>query len=70
MGFLCNLNLIFFLFCGVYAHVGFFLFSGDWIDGTIFGCFKFLTGLNLVWYEAQQKCEIIGGYLAEPKTAW
>jgi hypothetical protein len=26
--------------------------------------------MQLYWLEAQQKCETLGGYLAEPKTAW
>jgi len=41
----------------------------DWLDATDLGCFKFLeTAINLNWLEAQQKCEEIGGYLAEPRT--
>ncbi len=41
----------------------------DWLDGADLGCFKFLeTAINLDWLEAQQKCEEIGGYLAEPRT--
>ncbi len=41
----------------------------DWLDATDVGCFKFLeTAINLNWLEAQQKCEEIGGYLAEPRT--
>jgi hypothetical protein len=41
----------------------------DWLDATELGCFKFLeTAINLNWLEAQQKCEQIGGYLAEPRT--
>ena len=46
------------------------LLSGDWIDADDLGCFKFLdSAVNLFWVEAQQKCESIGGYLAEPTTA-
>jgi hypothetical protein len=26
--------------------------------------------MQTYWLEAQQKCETLGGYLAEPKTAW
>jgi hypothetical protein len=34
------------------------------------GCFMFLEAdTDLSWVEAQQKCESIGGYLAEPITA-
>jgi hypothetical protein len=41
----------------------------DWLDGADLGCFKFLeTTINLDWLEAQQKCQEIGGYLAEPHT--
>jgi len=41
-----------------------------WLDADQLGCFKFLeTDVNLFWVEAQQKCESIGGYLAEPSTA-
>jgi hypothetical protein len=41
----------------------------DWLDATELGCFKFLeTAINLNWLEAQQKCQEIGGYLAEPRT--
>ena len=44
--------------------------SGDWIDAEDFGCFKFLdSAVDLVWVEAQQECQSIGGYLAEPSTA-
>ena len=43
--------------------------SGDWIDAADLGCYKFLdSAVNLIWVEAQQKCESIGGYLAEPTT--
>ena len=42
---------------------------GGWLDADELGCFKFLeTQVNLYWVEAQQKCEEIGGYLAEPST--
>jgi len=41
----------------------------DWLDADVLGCFKFLvTEVDLFWVEAQQKCEEIGGYLAEPRT--
>ncbi len=41
-----------------------------WLDTDQLGCFKFLeASVNLFWVEAQQKCESIGGYLAEPSTA-
>ena len=34
------------------------------------GCFQFLDrAVNLFWLEANLKCEEIGGYLAEPRTA-
>jgi hypothetical protein len=34
------------------------------------GCFQFLDhAVNLPWVEANLKCEEIGGYLAEPRTA-
>jgi hypothetical protein len=34
------------------------------------GCITFLeTAVNLFWVEAQLKCEEIGGYLVEPRTA-
>jgi hypothetical protein len=34
------------------------------------GCFQFLDhAVNLPWLEANLKCEEIGGYLAEPRTA-
>jgi hypothetical protein len=34
------------------------------------GCFQFLDrAVNLFWVEANLKCEEIGGYLAEPRTA-
>jgi hypothetical protein len=62
---LCSTSLkikCFFLF--------FFYLTAGWLDADILGCFQFLTDLNLVWLEAQQKCETLGGYLAEPKTAW
>ncbi len=40
-----------------------------WQDGDDRGCFKFMeTAIGLNWVEAQQKCEDIGGYLAEPRT--
>jgi hypothetical protein len=26
--------------------------------------------MQTYWLKAQQKCETLGGYLAEPKTAW
>ena len=45
------------------------LLSGDWIDADDLGCFKFLdSATNLNWVEAQQECQSLGGYLAEPKT--
>jgi hypothetical protein len=45
-------------------------FKDGWLDAEELGCFKFLeTDTDLVWVEAQQKCEAIGGYLAEPSTA-
>jgi hypothetical protein len=45
-------------------------FKDGWLDAEELGCFKFLeTATNLFWVEAQQKCESIGGYLAEPTTA-
>jgi hypothetical protein len=45
-------------------------FSVGWLDADVLGCFKLLdTAVNLSWVEAQQKCEKIGGYLAEPITA-
>jgi hypothetical protein len=41
-----------------------------WLDADQLGCFKFLeSSVNLFWVEAQQKCESIGGYLAEPSDA-
>jgi hypothetical protein len=41
-----------------------------WLDADQLGCFKFLeSSVNLFWVEAQQKCESIGGYLAEPSNA-
>jgi hypothetical protein len=44
--------------------------QGGWLDADVLGCFKLLdTAVNLSWVEAQQKCETIGGYLAEPITA-
>jgi hypothetical protein len=40
---------------------------GGWLGADLLGCFKFLeTKVN--WLAAQQKCEAIGGYLAEPQT--
>lgn len=43
---------------------------GGWLDADLLGCYKFLdTAVNLSWVVAQQKCESIGGYLAEPLTA-
>jgi hypothetical protein len=34
------------------------------------GCYQFLDhAVNLPWLEANLKCEEIGGYLAEPRTA-
>ncbi len=57
-----SLKKMFFLF--------FFYMTDGWLDADILGCFQFLTDINLVWLEAQQKCETLGGYLAEPKTAW
>jgi len=43
---------------------------GDWLDADELGCFKFLvTETRLTWLEAHQKCELIGGYLAEPSNA-
>jgi hypothetical protein len=46
-----------------------FMTLDDWLDGADLGCFKFLeTVINLDWLEAQQKCQEIGGYLAEPRT--
>jgi hypothetical protein len=46
------------------------LFKDGWLDADELGCFKFLeTDTDLFWVEAQQKCESIGGYLAEPSTA-
>jgi len=41
----------------------------DWFDANDLGCFKFLESkLNLTWVEAQEECEQVGGYLAEPIT--
>jgi hypothetical protein len=41
-----------------------------WLDADMLGCFMFLeAATDLFWVEAQQKCESIGGYLAEPSTA-
>jgi hypothetical protein len=46
------------------------LFLDGWIDAEHLGCFKFLhRAVNLSWAEAQGKCEVEGGYLAEPKTS-
>jgi hypothetical protein len=43
---------------------------GDWLDADDIGCFKFLeTAINLNWLEADQKCEEIGGYLAELRSS-
>jgi hypothetical protein len=42
---------------------------GEWLNAGGLGCFKFLTSeVGLSWVEAKQKCEEIGGYLAEPIT--
>jgi hypothetical protein len=42
---------------------------GDWLNADGLGCYKFLTSdVDLSWIAAQQKCEEIGGYLAEPHT--
>jgi hypothetical protein len=42
---------------------------GDWLNADGLGCYKFLTSdVDLSWIVAQQKCEEIGGYLAEPRT--
>jgi hypothetical protein len=42
---------------------------GDWLNADDLGCFLFLeTAINLSWLEAQQKCEDMGGYLAELRT--
>ncbi len=50
--------------------INFYIFKDGWLDAEELGCFKFLeTDTDLVWVEAQQKCESIGGYLAEPTTA-
>ncbi len=45
-------------------------FKDGWLDADELGCFKFLeAATDLFWVEAQQKCESIGGYLAEPSNA-
>jgi len=45
-------------------------YSDGWLDADVLGCFKFLDNVvNLSWLAAQQECEAIGGFLAEPKTA-
>jgi hypothetical protein len=50
-----------------FKHV--LLLKDGWLDADHLGCFKFLeASVNLFWVEAQQKCESIGGYLAEPST--
>lgn len=46
------------------------IFLGGWLDADELGCYKFLdASVNLSWVEAQQMCEAIGGYLAEPLNA-
>jgi len=41
----------------------------DWFDGGDLGCYKLLeSAVNLTWVEAQEECEQIGGFLAEPKS--
>ena len=48
----------------------YYLYSDGWIDADDLGCFKFLdSAVNLFWVEAQQKCQSIGGNLAEPFNA-
>jgi len=45
------------------------LYSDGWIDADDLGCFKFLySHINLFWPQAQQKCQSMGGYLAEPNN--
>ncbi len=47
----------------------FYIFLDGWLNADDIGCFKFLeTSTGLTWVEGQQKCEDIGGYLAEPHT--
>ncbi len=44
-------------------------FSDGWMGSKALGCYQFLDrAVNLFWVEAQQLCEEIGGYLAEPRT--
>ena len=46
------------------------LYLDGWIGTEDLGCFQFLISeVNLNWVEAQQKCESVGGYLAEPLSA-
>merc|ERR1719334_3059847 len=41
----------------------------NWVNGQHLGCFTFLPEqANLTWFEAQNICEQLDGYLAEPKT--
>jgi len=41
----------------------------DWFDAKELGCYKFLKHkTNLTWVDAEEECENIGGYLAEPST--
>jgi len=38
-----------------------------WVN-SVEGCFLFANYLNLTWREAQEECERLGGFLAEPKN--
>jgi len=41
----------------------------DWFDAGSLGCYMLLeSAVDLTWVQAQDQCEQIGGYLAEPKT--
>jgi hypothetical protein len=53
----------------IQVHFYFYIILDGWLNADDIGCFKFLeTGIGLTWVEGQQKCEDIGGYLAEPHT--
>jgi len=41
-----------------------------WLDADDLGCFRLLEdAVNVSWLEGLQKCEAVGGYLAEPTNA-
>jgi hypothetical protein len=46
-----------------------YFLSEGWLDAGDLGCYRFLhEEVGLSWVGAEQKCQDLGGYLAEPFT--